>query len=181
MYAMGGGWAIIARIWTLLVCVRKSRREPSGASQKLSCMSVAGWSGGKPSFVKLFSSSSTSGPSCTAKPRLPRTSTISSRTIEMGCAWPTGPGARPGSVRSKGAALRPAARFSRASAFRRSSNAASISCLSVLTLSPTALRLSAGTAPIPFKMAVSSPFLPRILAFSSRSACSVAAAAKRSR
>jgi hypothetical protein len=44
-----------------------------------------------------------------------------------------------------------------------------------------ALRPSAGTEPICLRMAVSSPFLPRILAFSSRKACSVAAASKRAR
>ncbi len=94
---------------------------------------------------------------------------------------PRGDGARAGSERSNGAALSSASRLARPSAASCASNAASTSCRSVLTISPMALRPSAGTAPICFRTAVSSPFLPRIFAFSSRSACSVAAASNRDR
>jgi hypothetical protein len=64
---------------------------------------------------------------------------------------------------------------------KRSSNAASTSRCSALTTSPMVLRASGCTLPICFRIAVSSPFLPRILAFSSRNACSVAAASNRPR
>ena len=82
------------------------RSGPAGAAwtQKLSCMSVAGWSGGKASLVKLFSSSSTSRPPATTKPRSRKMARSSSRAWRMGCAWPRPSSRRPGRVRSKGRA-----------------------------------------------------------------------------
>ena len=50
--------------------MRSSMREPSGFGLKknVSCMSRAGWLGGKLSMAKLYSSVSMSGPSATVKP-----------------------------------------------------------------------------------------------------------------
>ncbi len=62
--------------------------------------------------MKLFCSSSTSGPHATSKPSERKISRISSRTRVMGWRWPLGRARRPGSVRSKGAALSSAERAS---------------------------------------------------------------------
>ncbi len=58
---------------------------------------------------------------------------------------------------------------------RRSSNAVSTSFRSALASSPIALRSAAGTAFSWLRIALSSPLLPRMVAFSLRSACSVVA------
>ena len=63
----GSGRVSMARIWTGEVCVRSTMPEdadPSGAAtNRVSCISRAGWSGGKLSASKLYHSASTSGPS----------------------------------------------------------------------------------------------------------------------
>ena len=62
----GSGLVSMARICTGEVCVRSTRpdRAPSGpATKNVSCISRAGWSGGKFSASKLYHSASTSGPS----------------------------------------------------------------------------------------------------------------------
>ncbi len=64
---------------------------------------------------------------------------------------------------------------------RRSSNAVSTSFRSALASSPIALRSAAGTAFSWLRIALSSPFLPRMVAFSLRSACSVVAPSNRPR
>ena len=67
----GSGRVSMARICTGEVCVRSTTpgrgRAPSGpATNIVSCISRAGWSGGKFSASKLYHSASTSGPSATS-------------------------------------------------------------------------------------------------------------------
>ena len=65
----------------------------------MSCMSRAGCSAGMFSASKQCHSSSTSGPSTTAKPMRVKMSSMLSRTIVSGCRWPSAR-PRPGSVTS---------------------------------------------------------------------------------
>ncbi len=83
--------------------MRSTLRSPfaSGAKKKVSCISRAGWPTGKFSAVKLCSSSSTSGPSATEKPRSAKIATISSVTWLTGWMRPMSiPLGRTGSVTS---------------------------------------------------------------------------------
>ena len=76
----------MVRTCTGLVCVRSSLRWPfaSGAKKNVSCMSRAGWPGGKFSNVKLYSSVSMSGPSAIEKPMSAKIATSSSITWLIG-------------------------------------------------------------------------------------------------
>ena len=69
----GSGLVSSERICTGEVCVRSTRPDlvPAGASSgaatnSVSCISLAGWSGRKLSASKLYHSASTSGPSATS-------------------------------------------------------------------------------------------------------------------
>ncbi len=55
MTRIGGFCVSMVRTCTGLVCVRSSLRSPvaSGLKKNVSCISRAGWSGGKFSLVKL--------------------------------------------------------------------------------------------------------------------------------
>ena len=55
MMRIGGFWLSIVRTCTGLVWVRSSLRSPlaSGSKKNVSCISRAGWPGGKLSLVKL--------------------------------------------------------------------------------------------------------------------------------
>src|SRR5471030_2379391 len=103
MMRIGGAWCTaycgapagvlarrITRTWIGLVWVRSSLRSPfaSGFRKKVSCISRAGWRGGKLSAEKLWKSSSMSGPSATLKPISANTATISSITCSVGCTEP---------------------------------------------------------------------------------------------
>src|SRR5207237_30750 len=59
-------------------------------SQKVSCISRAGWSFGKLRREKLNSSLSSSGPSATENPSSVKISTASRMSWEMGWEWPRG-------------------------------------------------------------------------------------------
>ena len=95
----------MVRTCTGLVWVRSSLRSPvsgSGLKKKVSCISRAGCLGGKFSAVKLWKSSSMSGPSATAKPMSAKMAIISSITCMVGCTAPLrrGGGGRVRSTRS---------------------------------------------------------------------------------
>ena len=83
---IGGFWISMVRICTGEVWVRSSIREPSGFGLKknVSCMSRAGWLGGKFNMAKLYSSVSMSGPSATAKPMSAKIAVSSSTTWLIG-------------------------------------------------------------------------------------------------
>ena len=80
----------MVRTWTGLVWVRSSLRSPSGPGcrKKVSCISRAGCFGGKLRAVKLWKSSSMSGPSATAKPISAKMAIISSMTCMVGWTQP---------------------------------------------------------------------------------------------
>ena len=75
--APGSGWCGCAA-----ACARRPR---PGFRKKVSCISRAGWRGGKLRPVKLWKSSSMSGPSATAKPISAKMAIISSITCMVGC------------------------------------------------------------------------------------------------
>ena len=117
-------------------------------------MSRAGWSGGKFSAVKLWKSSSISGPSETVKPIRAKMSIISFLTTESGCRVPSG--ASTGKVRS-----RPDAVFSVVLSIA-SFKATIFSCTAFfkpLISCPTSLRSSGGTDLKSANRAGISPFL----------------------
>ena len=89
----GSGRVSRARICTGEVCVRSTTPEwpPSGPATKIvSCISRAGWSGGKFSASKLYHSASTSGPSAISYPMPTNTSASRSPTVVTGCLAPAG-------------------------------------------------------------------------------------------
>ena len=106
---IGGGVFSITRTCTGDVCVRSSTPRPSGGGgsrKNVSCMSRAGWSGGKLSALKLCQSSSISGPRATAKPNDWKMAWMSASVCVSTWRLPrsAGAGTRPGSVRSRSVA-----------------------------------------------------------------------------
>ena len=93
IHGAGGGVLVrcMVRTCTGEVWVRRSLRSPvtgSGLKKKVSCISRAGCLGGKFSAVKLWKSSSMSGPSATEKPMSAKMETISSMVCMVGCTAP---------------------------------------------------------------------------------------------
>ena len=120
MMRMGGDWLIMVRTWTGEVWVRSTFRSPSasGWKKKVSCISRAGCLGGKFRAVKLWKSSSMSGPSATAKPISAKMAIISSRVRSVGWSEPLRRGGA-GRVRSRASALSWASSACASSASRR--------------------------------------------------------------
>ena len=87
---IGGFCLSIVLTWTLEVWVlRRIGSSLAGLMKKVSCISLAGCSGGKFKAENTCQSSSISGPSATAKPNLEKMSRISSLTREIGCLVPS--------------------------------------------------------------------------------------------
>ena len=173
MVRMGGCVFSITRTCTEEVCVRKAR-SGSFSMKKVSCMSRAGCSSGKFRAVKLWKSSSISGPSETVNPMREKMSMISLRTMESG--WRVPRGAVAGSVRSKPLPSPPVCWS------RRSFNATILfctDCFSTLIICPSSRRCSGGTDLKSAKSAGIIPFLLKNL-IRKASSCSVLSAEKAS-
>ena len=104
---LNGGWLFSINLTcTDEVCVRKAQSCVGSLSsfwiKKVSCMSLAGWSKGKFSAVKLCLSSSICGPFTIVKPMRVKISLICFKTNETGCLAPSSL-LSPGSVKSKSA------------------------------------------------------------------------------
>src|SRR5690606_13082745 len=122
-------------------------------------MARAGWLVGTFSAVKLWKSSSISGPCATSKPTSRNRLSMRSRARVTGCRPPlTSP--RPSSVTS----MRPAESFcasaSVSSSARRASIASCTACLASLMRAPAAGRSVAGSLPSDLSCSVRMPFLP---------------------
>ena len=99
MVLIGGLLFSIYLTWTEEVCVLK-RTSGFVWIKNVSCISLAGCSGGRFKALKLCQSSSISGPSDTENPTLLKTSIISFLTIDIGCREPI-LSSRTGLVRSR--------------------------------------------------------------------------------
>ncbi len=86
---MGGCVCSISRVCTEEVCVRRSTSKGSREMKKVSCMSRAGWSGGKLRLSNTCQSSSISGPSAIVKPMPAKMRRISLRTTDRGWRVPS--------------------------------------------------------------------------------------------
>ena len=161
MIRIGGAWEIMVRTWTGLVWVRSSLRSPSasGPKKKVSCISRAGCFGGKFRAVKLWKSSSMSGPSATAKPRPAKMAIISSITCMVGCTDPRR-WCGAGRVRSSRSAARRASSSAASSTARRAVSAACTRSRSPLIRPPCSRRSSGVMAPRDFSRPDTTPDLP---------------------
>ena len=173
MMRIGGSWPdaqgptgfslvfCITRTWIGLVWVRSSLRSPSGpgAKKKVSCISRAGWRGGKFRPVKLWKSSSMSGPSATAKPRVAKMAIISSITCMVGWTAPRRTWGA-GRVRSRRSAARRRSSSAVSSAARRSLRAVCTRSRRPLIWPPRSRRSSGLRLPRVFSRAETAPCLP---------------------
>ena len=165
----GGLFAIMQRICTGEVCVRRRR---SSVSQRVSDWSIDGWWGAVLSAVKLLNFVSMSGPSATVKPMRAKMRATSAMTLESGWTAPRA-GQRPGSEQSKAG---PAAEAEEANEAARSVIAASRAWRQAFTALPKAARSSGGTSLICFVRAGRMPLRPRYLMRACSSAAASAAA-----
>ncbi len=163
IHGAGGGVLVrcIARTCTGLVWVRSTLRSPaaSGVRKKVSCSSRAGWRGGKLRAVKLWKSSSMSGPSASAKPISAKIATISSITCITGWTQPLRWGGA-GRERSRAPAARSASSAAASSAARRSPIWAATRSRRPLRRGPS-IRRSSGLMPARFlRRPETTPLLP---------------------
>ncbi len=116
-------------------------RSPSAAGfrKKVSCISRAGWRGGKLSAEKLWKSSSMSGPSATPKPISAKMATISSITCMVGCTEPLRRGGA-GSERSSRPAASSASSAASSSSALRAATAAAMRSRRPLIAGPSTRR-----------------------------------------
>src|SRR5581483_7834494 len=111
------------------------------------------------SAVKLWKSSSMSGPSATTKPISPKMATISSMVWLIGWMRPSAVG-RAGKVTSTRSLCRRRSSSASPKAPTRACKRASTALLSSLRAAPRALRCSGGSLPRPFSNSVTRPLLP---------------------
>src|SRR6187551_1475261 len=111
------------------------------------------------SAVKLWKSSSTSGPSATSKPTSRNSRSMRSRARVTGCR-PPGCSPRPSSVTSTRPAVSLRSISAASSTARRASSASCTATLASLMRAPAAGRSAAGSAPSDLSCSVSAPFLP---------------------
>ena len=100
MNAIGGLCRVIARIWTLLVCVRRARQRArllAGDVHPEAVLHVRRRVIRREAELReVVLLELDLRPVVHGEAELTKTSTISSRTIEIGCAWPSGDGGRAG-------------------------------------------------------------------------------------
>ena len=101
---IGGCVCSMVRVCTDEVCVRSSTSAFSLSIKNVSCMSRAGWSGGKFRLSNTCQSSSISGPSAMVKPMEPKMDIISLRTSVSGWRVPHDTGV-PVRVRSRSTSM----------------------------------------------------------------------------
>src|SRR6185312_2104910 len=177
MIRIGGLVLIMVRTCTGLVWVRSSVRSPSsrGSKKKVSCISRAGCFGGKFNAVKLWKSSSMSGPSATAKPISAKIAASSSNTCMVGCTEPlrrTGAGR----VKSTRSARSCASSALASSPALRSLIRPATRSRRPLMAGPWVLRSSGLIAPSDFSRLEIEPVLPRAATRTASSAARSAAA-----
>src|SRR5260221_9018886 len=129
---------------------------------------------------KFVRSSSISGVSCTTNPNRPKISAISPIASMLGWSAPRRTG-RPGVVTSTRSARRRASSSLPDRAAWRSASTCSIERRTTLATAPTCGRSSTGSEPIPRRISVRRPFLPRISSSSAASAATSGAASTAAR
>src|SRR5690606_24698174 len=122
------------------------------------------------SAVKLWYSSSISGPVATSKPARARIRIIR-RSVRVTGWSPPGKSPRSGSVTSSRSAASSASRRSASSARRRASRISATAAFASLISLPAAGRCSGGKRPSIFSRSVRRPFLPRYLTRTASSCC----------
>ena len=142
--------------------------------KKVSWVSRAGWPGGKLSAVKLWKSSSTSGPSATSKPISAKITASSSITWVIGCSEPCGSG-RTGRVTSTVSEARAASSALASRSALRASRASLRRVLRPLSAGPITWRSSGLILPSSRIISETEPFLPRADTRTASSAASSAA------